>query len=192
MSCDLLPTESPGPHFQGDVRDILGNGFDLMIAHPPCTYLTVSSAWAFKDGSIIDGVFREGVYHQKLKPGTLTGANRRAARAESVEFAKMLYDCPIPLVALENPVGNLSTLWRKPTQIIHPHQFGHDASKITCLWLKGLPPLVPTNVVTRPKGERYSNQSPGGQNNLPPSDDRQKKRSETYLGIADAMAVQWG
>lgn len=107
-SCDLLPTEKPGAHYQGDVRSVLGDGWDLMIAHPPCTYLTNSAAWAFGDGP----------YHQQVKPGTLVGAARRAARDEAVSFVRALHDAPIARVVIENPVGALSTMWRKPDQTV--------------------------------------------------------------------------
>lgn len=189
-SCDLLPTDQPGNHYQGSIFDILGDRWDLLIAHPPCTYLTVSAAWAFKDPDY--NRFPGVGYHQKVKAGTLVGEARREARREALVFARKLFDFGIKKVGMENPVGNLSTPWRQPDQIIHPWQFGHDASKATCLWLKGLPLLRPTNNIQKPKGERYANQSPNGQNKLPPSDDRWKLRSETYQGIADAMAAQWG
>jgi site-specific DNA-cytosine methylase len=121
ISCDLLPTEKPGPHHQGDVRDIIGDGFDLMIAHPPCTHLAVSGARWF--------------------------AEKQAEQAEALAFVRFLLDAPIPRIALENPVSIISSRIRKPTQIIQPWQFGHGETKATCLWLHNLPPLVPTNVV---------------------------------------------
>lgn len=184
MSCDLLPTEAPGPHYQGDVRDILGDGWDLMIAHPPCTYLTNSAAWAFTDGP----------YHQKVRPGTLVGAARRKAREQALAFVQTLLDAPIPRIALENPIGCIGTRIRPHDQRIQPYQFGHDASKATCLWLKNLPKLRPTGFVEpriingRP---RWSNQTDSGQNRLSPSERRWMDRSVTYQGIADAMAAQW-
>lgn len=184
MSCDILPTESPGPHYQGDVRDVLGDGWDVMIAHPPCTYLTSAAEWAYKD-----------VQTKRIKPGTLIGAARRRAREEAIAFVMMLANADIPNIAIENPVGVLSSRWRKPDQIIQPWQFGHDASKATCLWLKSLAPLVPTQIV-EPRiingRKRWSNQTDSGQNKLPPSKDRWKVRSATYAGIAEAMADQWG
>lgn len=182
VSCDLLPTERSGLHHQGDVRALLDHGWDLMIAHPPCTYLTISAAWAFGDGP----------YHQKVKPGTLVGAARRAAREEAVAFVKALHDAPIARVAIENPVGALSTMWRKPDQTVQPWMFGNDASKATCLWLKGLPLLVPTDVLPGGAKARRGNQTSNGQNKLPPTADRWKLRSLTYPGIAAAMAAQWG
>ena len=163
MSCDLLPSETPGPHYQGDVRDILNDGWDLMIAHPPCTHLAVSGARYFKD--------------------------KVDLQDEAIEFVRLLLNAPIDMIALENPVGIISTRIRKPDQIIQPYMFGEDASKKTCLWLKNLPPLISTNMIIK---KRYANQTPSGRNNLPPSPDRWKLRSITYQGIADAMAEQWG
>lgn len=172
MSCDLLPTDVPGPHHQGDVRDVIGQGWDLMIAHPPCTYLSVSGMHWTKRG---------------LRDPHLT--------EDALAFVRLLLDAPIKRIALENPVSVISTRIRKPTQIITPWQFGHDASKKTCLWLKNLPLLQPTQYVPprmvngRP---RWGNQTDSGQNKLAPGADRWKIRSETYRGIADAMAFQWG
>lgn len=184
-SCDLLPTKRPGQHLQGDVREFLSMGWDAMIAHPPCTFLTIAAEWAFGDGP----------YHQKVKPGTLVGAARRAARVEAVEFVRLLMNAPIPRIAVENPIGCLSRLIRKPDQVIQPHQFGADASKGTCLWLKGLPLLVSTQSIA-PRivngRHRWANQTDGGQNRLSPSEDRWAERSITYPGIAAAMAMQWG
>ncbi len=172
MSCDLLPTEAPGPHYQGSVIDILDQGWDLMIAHPPCTYLSVSGMhWTTR-----------GLRDPKLTE-------------DALQFVKTLMDAPIPLIAIENPVSVISSRIRKPDQIIAPYQFGHDASKKTCLWLKGLPPLRPTSFV-EPRmvngKPRWGNQTDSGQNKLGPSDDRWKIRSATYQGIAKAMADQWG
>jgi len=168
MSCDLLPTDAPGPHYQGDVRDILGDGWDLMIAHPPCTYLSVSGMhWTTR-----------GLRDPKLTE-------------DALEFVQLLMDAPIPRIALENPVSIISSRIRKPDQIVHPWQFGHDASKRTCLWLKNLPPLVPTDILPGDAKTRRANQTPSGQNRLGPSPDRWKIRSATYQGIADAMADQW-
>ncbi len=157
MSCDLLPTDVPGPHYQGDVRDVLGDGWDLMIAHPPCTHLAVSGArW----------------FHLK-----------RQEQAEALDFVRLLMDAPIPRIAVENPVSVISSRIRKPDQIIQPWQFGHGETKATCLWLKGLPALKPTNVVDGREARVHR---------LPPSADRWKIRSATYAGIAAAMADQWG
>jgi len=172
MSCDLLPTEKPGPHYQGDVRDILNNGWDLMIAHPPCTYLSVSGMHWTKRG---------------LRDPKLT--------EDALDFVRLLFDSPIPKIALENPISVISSRIRKPDQIIMPYQFGHDASKKTCLWLKGLPKLEPTLQIPprMVNGKpRWGNQTDNGQNKLPPSADRWKIRSKTYEGIAEAMAQQWG
>ena len=171
MSCDLLPTDKPGPHYQGDVCDILDDGWDLMIAHPPCTYLSVS-----------------GIHWNNRGRGW-------EETDKALDFVRLLLSANIPKIALENPVSIISSRIRKPDQIIHPYQFGHDASKATCLWLKNLPKLQPTNMIAprivngRP---RWGNQTDGGQNKLPPSDDRWKIRSTTYQGIADAMAETWG
>lgn len=163
-SCDILPAEDGGPHIQGDVRQVLGDGWDLMIAHPPCTHLAVSGARHF---------------HRK-----------QVEQAEALEFVRTLMDAPIPRIALENPVSVISSRIRKPDQIIQPYQFGHPESKKTCLWLKGLNPLQPTAVMQM-RG-RWENQTPSGQNKLGPSPDRWKIRSKTYPGIAHAMATQWG
>lgn len=189
MSCDLLPTDSPGPHYQGNVADVIDNGWDLMIAHPPCTYLTCSAEWAYGDGP----------YHQKVKPGTLVGEERRKARSHAIKFVWWLFHQGIPRICIENPVGVLSSAWREPDQIIQPYEYGDDASKKTCLWLKGLPPLKPTKfypprLVPSGKGYafRWGNQTDSGQNKESPSDDRWKVRSVTWQGWADAMAAQWG
>jgi hypothetical protein len=172
MSCDLLPTDAPGLHYQGDVRDVLGDGWDLMIAHPPCTYLSVSGMhW------------------------TVRGLRDPKLTEEALDFVRLLMDAPIQRIAIENPVSVISSRIRKPDQIITPYQFGHDASKKTCLWLKDLPALKPTQIV-EPRivngRKRWGNQTDSGQNKLAPSADRWKIRSETYQGIADAMAAQWG
>jgi hypothetical protein len=172
MSCDLLPTDAPGPHYQGDVQDVLGQRWDLMIAHPPCTYLASS-----------------GLHWNKRQPD-------RAVKTEAaLQFVMALLNAPIERIALENPIGCISTRVRKPGQVIQPWQFGDDASKATCLWLKNLPPLKPTKLIPGRlvNGKRrWANQTDSGQNRLSPSADRWKKRSETYQGIAAAMADQWG
>ena len=155
-SCDLLPTEQEGQHIKGNVLDYLV-GWDLMIAHPPCTHLAVSGARWFKD--------------------------KRQEQADALDFVRALLDAPIPRIALENPVSVISTKIRKPDQIIQPWQFGHGETKATCLWLKGLPPLTPTDVVAGRENRVHR---------LPPGKDRWKLRSITYQGIADAMAMQWG
>ena len=159
MSCDLLPTEAPGPHYQGDVRDVLDYPWDMMIAHPPCTDLSVSGARHFA---------------RKKMAGS---------QQSSASFFMMLAKSDIPKVAIENPVCIMSSLWRQPDQIIQPWMFGHGETKATCLWLKRLPTLIPTDIVE-------------GRNDIvhrcPPGPDRWKIRSRTYKGIADAMASQWG
>lgn len=172
LSCDLLPTDAPGPHYQGDVMDIIADGWDLMVAHPPCTYLSVSGMhW------------------------TTRGLRDPQLTEDALAFVRQLMAAPIERIAIENPVSVISSRIRKPEQIITPYQFGHDASKKTCLWLKNLPPLKPTAFVEprivngRP---RWGNQTDSGQNKLAPSADRWKVRSETFQGIADAMADQWG
>lgn len=171
-SCDLLPTEIPGQHYQGDVFDIINQGWDLMIAHPPCTYLSVS-----------------GLHWNKRVP------ERAAKTEEALQFVKRLMDAPIERICIENPVSCISSRIRKPDQIIQPYNFGHDASKKTCLWLKGLHPLVGTQYV-HPRlvdgKPRWGNQTDSGQNVLGPSEDRWKERSRTFKGIAEAMAQQWG
>lgn len=171
MSCDLLPTEVPGPHYEGDVRDILDDGWDLMIAHPPCTYLAGSGArWLHETP-------------KNPRPGVLYGEARRKAQAEALDFVRLLLAAPIPRIALENPVSVISSQIRKPDQIIQPWQFGHGETKATCLWLKGLPPLVPTNVVEGRENRVHR---------MPPSANRWRERSRTFPGIAEAMADQWG
>lgn len=159
ISCDLLPTETPGPHYCGDVRDILNYPFDLMIAHPPCTHLSVSGARHF-EAKRLDG-----------------------RQHEAVSFFLTLAKADIPRIAIENPVCIMSSLWRKPDQVIQPWQFGHPETKATCLWLKGLPPLRPTKIVEGREQRIWK---------LPPSADRWKLRSATFAGIANAMAEQWG
>jgi hypothetical protein len=206
MSCDLLPTEVPGPHYQGDVRDVLSDGWDLMIAHPPCTYLAVSGMhWT-----------RRGLRDPQLTEDALA-------------FVRLLLDAPVPRICVENPVSVISSRIRRPDQIIQPWQFGHAESKTTCLWLKNLPRLKPTDVLNRAAwikcpccdeflctihqqhafecpcppieewkkdpytyGGRWANQTASGQNRLGPSPTRWAERSKTYQGIADAMADQWG
>lgn len=194
VSCDLLPTESPGPHIQGDVLEVLNQGWDLMVAHPPCTYLTISAEWAYKDPDFER--YPDVGYHQRVQPDTLTGYARRQAREEALDFVLTLMMAPIPRIAIENPVGVISSRIRKFDQIIQPYEFGDDASKKTCLWLKNLPLLEPTKFVppriTKDGKERWSNQTDSGQNRLSPGEDRGHVRSLTYQGIADAMAEQWG
>lgn len=165
-SCDLLPADDNSLfHIQGDVLDYLTDGWDMMIAHPPCTYLASSGLhW---NGRI---------------------AGRDKLTDEALIFIRALLNAPIEMIAVENPIGRISTAIRKPSQIIQPWMFGDDASKSTCLWLKNLPLLLPTDIIQK---KRYANQTTSGQNNLAPSKNRWKLRSTTYQGIAYAMAAQW-
>jgi hypothetical protein len=156
-SCDLIPSETGGNHIQGDVIPHLGDGWDLMIAHPPCTHLAVSGAPHFW--------------------------RKQKEQAEALDFVRLLLAAPIKRICLENPVSVISTRIRKPDQIIQPWQFGHSEIKTTCLWLKDLPLLIPTNIVEKGINRLHR---------LGPSPDRWKLRSRTYQGIADAMADQWG
>jgi hypothetical protein len=198
ISCDLQPTRNPlGWHFHGDVTPLLDQEWDLLLAFPPCTYLTASAEWAFADP---DFTRYPGIgYHQKINLGTLTGPARRQARAEALAFVQRIWKS-CGKVCIENPIGYLSRAWQKPTQIIQPWQFGHPESKTTGLFLKDLPPLQPTHILAieehgwqTPTGTwRWKNQTAGGQNNLSPSPDRDKIRSTTYAGIGAAMALQWG
>jgi site-specific DNA-cytosine methylase len=168
MSCDLLPTEIEGPHYQGPVEDVLQDGWDLMIAHPPCTHLAVSGARHF-------------------------AAKRADGRQQAaLAFVQMLMDSPIEKWCIENPVSIISSQIRKPDQIIQPWQFGHPESKKTCLWLENLPSLATTDLLPLPSSGVWLNQTPSGQNKLPPSPDRWKERSRTFQGVADAMSQQWG
>jgi hypothetical protein len=156
MSCDLLPTDQPGPHYQGDVFDIINDGWDLMVAHPPCTHLAVSGArW----------------FHKKQQE-----------QAEALDFVQRLMAAPIEQIAIENPISIISSKIRKPDQIIQPWMFGHGETKATCLWLKCLPQLMPTKIVSGRANTIHR---------LPPSEHRWKLRSLTYQGIADAMGSQW-
>ena len=157
ISCDLLPSETFGQHYQCNVLRLLGEPWDLMIAHPPCTHLAVSGARWFKD--------------------------KQVEQAEALEFVRLLLDAPITRIALENPISIISSRIRKPDQIIQPWMFGHGETKATCLWLKNLPKLVPTNIVDG-REPRVHHASPGP--------DRWKERSRTLPGIAQAMADQWG
>ena len=169
-SCDLLPSDiETGQHYQGPVEDLLGESWDMLIAFPPCTYLCSSGMhW------------------------TTRGKRSPLLTEDALAFVQRLLSAPVARVALENPVGCISTRIRKPDQIVQPWQFGHDASKKTCLWLKGLPLLQPTDVLPLPASGVRGNQTPSGQNRLPPGPNRWKERSKTYAGIANAMAQQWG
>lgn len=157
VSCDLLPSETPGHHLQQNVLELLHAGWDMMLAFPPCTHLAVSGARWWK--------------------------GKQAEQQVAIEFVRKLLEAPIPQVAIENPIGKLSSAIRKPDQIIQPWQFGHPETKATCLWLKGLPLLQPTRVVEGRHARVHRE---------PPGPDRWKRRSRTYTGIAEAMAQQWG
>lgn len=157
MSCDLLDTEVPGPHYKGDIRDVLSSSWDLMIAHPPCTHLAVSGARWFKD--------------------------KQKEQQDALDFVSFLLNAPINKIALENPISIISSKIRKPDQIIQPWMFGHGETKATCLWLKNLPTLKPSNIVEGREAKVHK---------MAPSPDRWKERSRTYEGIAKAMAEQWG
>lgn len=173
MSCDLLPTDVPGPHYQGDVRDVLNDGWDLMVAHPPCTYLAAM-----------------GIWWNAKRP------ERWPLTHEARDFVQLLWDAPIQRIAIENPIGFLNKNWRPPSQIIQPWQFGHEANKPTCLWLKDLPLLKHTKLVgkgefyVKANGHRMSKWShtTSGTNKAK----RAKIASTTFAGIANAMADQWG
>lgn len=181
VSCDLLPSETPGPHIQGDVLSLLNDGWDLMIAHPPCTDLALSGARWFKEKQ----------------------ADGRQQR--SVEFFMKIINAPIPKKAVENPIGIMSRLYRKPDQIIQPFEHGHEVQKATCLWLEGLPLLIPTKIVDRgmiyvdPRGNKHggvhvmrAKRAYSPLMLLPKNEERWKIRSRTFAGIAKAMAEQWG
>lgn len=209
-SCDLQDCSGGHPewHLKMDVFEAIEmDCWDMGIFFPDCTFLTCSAEWAYKDPP----------YHQKVKPGTLTGKARCEARDGAISFVKKLYNCGINKISIENPVGVLSSRWMKPSQIIQPYEFGDNASKRTCLWLKNLPLLVPTNYIEgrlvccgneisedlgkygcpnccgeKVAVRRWANQTNSGQNKLGPSEeDRAKLRSKTYQGIAQAMANQW-
>jgi hypothetical protein len=167
-SCDLLPTDTPGNHYQGPVEDLINKNWDMLIAFPPCTYLCASGMhW------------------------TTRGKRDPQLTEDALSFVQLLLNAPIQKIAIENPVGIISTRIRKPNCIIQPYQFGHPESKRTCLWLKNLPVLQPTVICEKPAAGHWNNQTPSGQNRLGPSSDRWKERSKTYPGIAAAMALQW-
>lgn len=159
ISCDLMPAEAPGPHIQGDCLTQDWTGYDLVIAHPPCTHLASSGARWF------------------------AAKRESGVQQEAIEFCRRIMGLPVPRIAMENPVGVLSTALRKPDQIIQPWQFGHGETKATCLWLKGLSPLTPTSIVAGREARIHRE---------PPGPDRWKRRSVTFAGIAEAMAEQWG
>ena len=166
-SCDLLPTDSPGQHIQGDVLEILNDEWDLVIAHPPCTHLAVSGARWFKD--------------------------KQKEQGEALEFFRKILEAPVNKICVENPVSIVSSRIRKPDQTIQPWMFGHEVSKKTCLWLKNLPLLTPTNIVGKGEFVTFSSgKKMPSWYNLSPGEDRWKIRSKTFEGIAKAMAEQWG
>jgi hypothetical protein len=160
MSCDLLPSERPGPHYQGDIFDVIDDGWDLAVFHPPCTFLAVSG------------------YHW-----TVRGFRDIQHSIDALDFVRRLMDCNISRWALENPISRISSQIRKPDQVIQPWMFGHGEIKATCLWLKALPALVPTKIVSGREARCHK---------MPPGDNRWRERSRTLAGIADAMADQWG
>ena len=166
VACDTSTDPDNRADYRTDVLELLGSGFDLMVAHPPCTYLTVA--------------------------GNRWYADRPDLIEEAAAFFMALWNAPIEKVCIENPVGRMSTIFRPPDQYIQPYQFGHSASKKTGLWLRGLPKLVPTQLVFPSANGYYDNQTPSGQNKLGPSPERAKLRARTYPGIAAAMAEQWG
>lgn len=159
MSCDLEPTEVPGPHYQGDIFDVIDTGWDIAIFHPPCTHLAVSGARHFAE---------------KRQDGRQQAA---------IAFVRRLLNAPVPRIALENPVSVISSYIRKPDQIVQPWMFGHGETKATCLWLKGLPKLEPTDIVEGREARVHR---------MAPSPVRARERSRTYTGVAAAMASQRG
>lgn len=166
-SCDLLPTERPGNHFQCDVREVLNRGWDMAIFHPPCTYLSYAgNGW--------------------LRPKGVLNESRWAKVLDGFSFFMELVNAPIPMIAIENPRGHASKMYRKPDQTIHPFHYGHIEAKATCLWMKNLPPLMATYIHPSPLWDwtdKYAPNGPGG---------KAKSRSKTFQGVADAMADQWG
>ena len=183
ISCDLKPSRNGGPHYQGSIFDIDYSQVDLAIIHPPCTFICVTANKWLKD-------------QPPRKSGALVGAARRQAQAQAVDFFYACWDLPVKKICIENPVGIMSSLWRKPDQIIQPWQFGHVEPKKTCLWLRGLPNLKPTQIMhpeyhltksgkRLPKWYAYADKSKGQAH-------RSEIRSNSFPGIAEAMAAQWG
>jgi len=168
MSCDLLPTDVPGPHYKGDVMDVIGAGWDLMIAHPPCTYISNAGARHLYSKKILN----KDRYHKGM---------------EAVKFFMALYNAKIPRIAVENPIPSKVYGLPQYSQTIQPYEYGHPFQKRTCLWLKNLPLLKPTNIVQKGESTKVVGNwfNAGGK-------DRQKNRAKTFEGIADAMAQQWG
>jgi len=193
FSCDLLPCSGGHPewHFQCDIFEVINQGWDLMVAHPPCTFLTGSGVQWLSNPEDKDLPFEERRSHPKYP-------NRRQDMLDSVEFVKALYNAPIKNIAIENPVGLLSSRWRKPNQIVQPYMFGDEATKTTCLWLKNLPLLLPTNVVGRGErtffasGKSHPQWYADALRNAKTKAERQTLRSKTFEGMAMAFAEQWG
>lgn len=177
MSCDLLPTDKPGPHYQGDVFDIINDGWDMMIAHPPCTYLTLAgNKWFLPQ------------YKDRFP-------TREKDRKDAIAFFIKLAEAPINKICLENPIGTISSAYRKPDQIIQPYQFGHTDRKPTCLWLKNLPKLTHTKLVEPIIVKNRNGNTASAHHDYAlrlPALERMKFRAKTYAGIAQAMADQWG
>lgn len=183
ISCDLLDTESPGPHYKGDVKDILYEDWDLIIAHPPCTMLAVSGAqWYYHPED-------KHLPVDKRRPHPKY-PNRLQDKQEGVNFFLLFTDLKCPRVCIENPVGCMSKIYRKPDQIIQPYQFGHKEAKKTCLWLKGLPKLIPTKIVEPEYVIHGGKKIPKWYSNA--KGDRRKERSKSFVGISEAMAHQFG
>jgi hypothetical protein len=193
-SCDLQPNRNPNAkHYQGSIFDIINDNWDMMIAHPPCTYLTVTANKWLKN-------------QPKRESGRLVGAERRKAREEAIQFFMDLYNAPIPRIVIENPIGCMSSVFRKADQIVHPYYFGDPATKATCLWLKGLPKLkwvkqdnlfekattVKPEFYTTASGKKYPKWSMIDAAKIKDLNMRSKFRSKTFPGIAEAMAIQWG
>lgn len=170
FSCDILPCSGGHPewHIQRDVRAVLDQSWDMVLAFPPCTDIAVSGARYF------------------------SAKQASGQQQRSIDFFMLFANHDCPKIAIENPIGIMSTVWRKPDQVIQPYEYGHPESKKTCLWLQGLPLLKPTNILPLPASGRWANQTRSGQNKLGPSPERAKIRAKTYPGIAAAMADQWG
>ena len=168
MSCDIIPTDAPGPHYQGSVLDVLNQGWDLLIAHPPCTYISNAGA-------------------KHLYPKKTLNKDRYLKGMEAVEFFMKLYNANIPKIAVENPIPSKVFGLPQYSQTIQPYEYGHPFQKRTCLWLKNLPNLKPTNIVEKAQSTKIAGNwfNAGGK-------ERQKNRAKTFQGIADAMADQWG
>lgn len=183
-SCDFEPAETPGNHYQGDVKDIINDNWDVGIFHPPCTFLAGSGVRWLSHPDDTHLPFDERRPHPQYP-------NRRQDMRDAMDFVLFLYNSNIPRVAIENPIGLLSTMWRKPNQIIQPWQYGHEKMKSTCLWLRGLPELIPTNIVGPPPVDSVERRKWQDVWMASPGPNRWKDRSRTYKGFGDAMANQW-